>query len=547
MEPTLPDSSETGKRIMHLKHGFGRLAVLAVLVAGTAPAALMAATPADTLVVADAIDDIVSIDPHEAFEFSGTDLNNNVYDTLIELDPAKPGELVPGLAESWSVAEDGLTYTFKMKSGITFSSGNPLTAEDAAGSLRRVVKLNKTPAFIITQFGLTPENVDQMITVEGDTVTLKTDKAYAPSFVYNCLTAGVANIVDMKTVMANEAGGDMGNAWLKANSAGTGAYVLRSFKPNEGYVLEARTGHWRGDAAVKTVFMQHVPEGATQRLLLEKGDIDIAREMTPTDIEGVTGNADVKVQNDVGGQLYYLALNQKKEELANPKVQEAMRWAVDYAGMADTILKDQWVVHQAFLPEGFLGALTETPYALDIEKAKALMAESGVTLPLEVKLTVRNNPERLDIASSLQNTFGQIGINVALDVGDGAQVLEAFRGRLHEITIQTWGPDYPDPHTNASTFAMNPDNSDDADNAGYLAWRTAWDAGPLTAETEAAVVEKDTEKRRVMYEEIQRKHRDNSAFVMMFQQARQDAMRANVNGFHAGGATDSASYWMVTK
>ncbi len=79
-----------------------------------------------------------------------------------------------------------------------------------------------------------------MIMAEGDTVVFKTDKAYAPTFVYNCLTAGVANIVDMTTVMANEVNGDMGNEWLKANSAGTGAYILKSFKPNEGYVLEAR-------------------------------------------------------------------------------------------------------------------------------------------------------------------------------------------------------------------------------------------------------------------------------------------------------------------
>ncbi len=532
---------------MQVTQSFGRAAALAALMAGTAPMALMAETPADTLVVADAIDDIVSIDPHEAFEFSGVDMNNNVYDTLVELDPTKPGELVPGLAESWSVADDGVTYAFKMKPGITFSTGNPLTAEDAALSLRRVVKLNKTPAFILTQFGLTPENVDQMITFEGDTVTFKTDKAYAPSFVYNCLTAGVANIVDMKTVMANEVDGDMGNAWLKANSAGTGAYVLKSFKPNEGYVLERRDGHWRGDAVMKTIFMQHIPEGATQRLLLEKGDIDIAREMTPTDIEGIAGNADLKVEGDVGGQVYYLALNQKKAELANPKVQEAMRWSVDYAGMSDSILKGQWVVHQAFLPQGFLGALTETPYSLDVEKAKALMAESGVTLPLEVKLTVRNNQERLDIATSLQNTFAQAGINLVLDVGDGAQGLAVYRGRQHEMTLQTWGPDYPDPHTNASTFAMNPDNSDEAGNTGYLAWRTAWDPGALHAMTEAAVLEKDTDTRKAMYEEIQRKHRDDSAFVMMFQQARQDAMRANVNGFFAGGATDSVTYWTVTK
>lgn len=522
-------------------------ALLAALLMAASPAALMAETPADTLVIADAIDDIVSIDPHEAFEFSGVDLNNNVYDSLVELDPAKPGELVPGLAESWAVAEDGMTYTFKMKSGITFSSGNPVTAEDAAMSLRRVVKLNKTPAFILTQFGLTAENVDQMITFDGDTVTLKTDKVYAPSFVYNCLTAGVASIVDIKTVMANEVNGDMGNEWLKANSAGTGAYVLRSFKPNEGYVLERREGHWRGDAAIKNVFMQHIPEGATQRLLLEKGDIDIARELTPTDIDGLSGNADVKVQGDVGGQVYYLALNQKKAELANPKVQEAMRWAVDYKGMTDSILKGQWVVHQAFLPQGFLGALTETPYSLDIEKAKALMAESGVALPLEVKFTVRNNQERMDIAQSIQNTFAQAGINLVLDVGDGAQGLATYRGRQHEMTLQTWGPDYPDPHTNASTFAQNPDNSDEAGNTGYLAWRTAWDPGELHAMTDAAVAEMDTDKRKAMYEDIQRKHRDNSAFVMMFQQARQDAMRANVAGFYAGGATDSASYWTVTK
>lgn len=532
---------------MKMTQGGNHAMVLAAMMLATAPAALLAATPADTLVIADAIDDIVSIDPAEAFEFSGTDLNNNLYDTLVELDPTKPGELVPGLAESWAVADDGVTFTFKMKSGITFSSGNPLTAEVAALSLRRVVKLNKTPAFILTQFGLTPENADQMITFEGDTVTLKTDKPYAPTFVYNCLTAGVANIVDVPTVMANEVNGDMGNEWLKANSAGTGAYVLRSFRANEGYILEARAGHWRGDAVIKNVLMQHVPEGATQRLMLEKGDIDIGREMTPTDIGGVTGNPDITVQNDVGGQIYYLAMNQKVEALANPKVVEAMRWAVDYTGMTDTILKGQWGVHQAFLPKGFLGALDETPYTLDVEKAKALLAESGVTLPLEVSLTVRNNQERMDIAQSVQNTFGQVGINVTLDVGDGAQVLEKYRARQHEITVQTWGPDYPDPHTNASTFAMNPDNSDEAKATGFLAWRTAWDPAELGPMTEAAVAERDGDKRKAMYEEIQRKHRDTSAFVLMFQQMSQTALRANVTGFYTGGATDSASYWAVTK
>jgi peptide/nickel transport system substrate-binding protein len=103
-------------------------------------------TPPDTLVIADKIDDIVSLDPAESFEFSGNDLLNNVYDTLIELDPADLGPLVPGLAESWEVAGDGMTYTFRMREGAKFHTGNPVRAEDAAWSLQRAVILNKTPS-----------------------------------------------------------------------------------------------------------------------------------------------------------------------------------------------------------------------------------------------------------------------------------------------------------------------------------------------------------------------------------------------------------------
>ena len=338
---------------------------LAALLLGAAPLALFAETPADTLVIAEAIDDIVSLDPGEAYEFSGLDLINNTYDGLVEINPTTL-EIEPGLAESWSVGEDGLTYTFKIKAGITFSSGNTVTAEAAAWSLQRAVKINKTPAFILNQFGWTAENVDTMITGAGDTLTLKVDKAYAPTFLYNCLTAGVASILDAEVVKTHDVAGDMGGVWLNSNSAGSGAYTLKSFKPNEGYILEMRPGYWRGDAKIAKIFMMHVPEAATQRLQLEKGDIDLARTLTPVEIEGMAANADVKIQKDVGGQIYYLAFNQKVEQNNNPKFLDAMRWAIDYQGMADTIMKGTVIPHQSFLPQGYLGALSDLPYSLDI-------------------------------------------------------------------------------------------------------------------------------------------------------------------------------------
>jgi len=518
---------------------------LAALLMGAAPVALFAETPADTLVIAEAIDDIVSLDPGEAYEFSGLDLINNTYDGLVEINPTTL-EMEPGLAESWSVGEDGMTYTFKMKAGITFSSGNPVTADAAAWSLQRAVKINKTPAFILNQFGWSAENVDSMITASGDTLTLKVDKPYAPTFLYNCLTAGVASILDAEVVKTHDVDGDMGGVWLNSNSAGSGAYTLKSFKPNEGYILEMRPGYWRGDAKLAKIFMMHVPEAATERLQLEKGDIDIARTLTPVELEGMAANADVKIQKDVGGQVYYLSFNQKNENYKNAKFLDAMRWAVDYQGMADTIMKGTVIPHQSFLPKGYLGALDDLPYSLDIEKAKALLAESGIAAPT-VKLSVRNSADRMDVAQSIQNTFGQAGITVELDVGEGADQLKAYRARLHDATLQTWGPDYPDPNTNSSTFAENPDNSDEANNTGYLAWRNAYDPGAMTAESQAAVLERDPAKRVAMYAALQMKHRETSPFIVMFQQARNTGVRATVQNFYTGGAVDAAAYWLVTK
>ncbi len=125
-----------------------------------APAAF-AETPKDTLVEGFAIDDIITMDPGEAFELSTAEITTNSYSLLVRLDMDDTSKVKGDLAESWSVSDDGLTYTFKLKSGLKFASGNPVTAEDVAWSFERAVKLDKSPAFILTQFGLTGDNVTE--------------------------------------------------------------------------------------------------------------------------------------------------------------------------------------------------------------------------------------------------------------------------------------------------------------------------------------------------------------------------------------------------
>ncbi|WP_138469600.1 ABC transporter substrate-binding protein [Poseidonocella sp. HB161398] len=518
----------------------------AVLAAGL-PAA-MAETPPNMLVIANRIDDITSLDPAESFEFSGADVIRNMYLKLVNLDPMDMSAgYQPEIAESWDVSEDGRTVTFNIRSGLSFASGNPVTADDVVYSLRRAVLLNKTPSFILTQFGFTAENVEETITGADGTVSITTDKPYAISFVLNCLTATIGAIVDSKLVMEHEADGDMGNTWLKTNSAGGGAYTLAAWQPNENVTLNANPGFYKGEPAMKRVIVRHVQESASQRLMLERGDIDVARNLNPEDIAGISGEEGIRIDEELGGQLMYLSFNQDNPELAKPEVREAMKYLIDYAGMADSFLKGQWAVQQNFLPLTFLGAVDENPFSLDIEKAKALLAEAGVPEGFTIEAGVREAQERIEIAQSFQNALAQVGIKLDITVGTAAQILGRYRARDLDVYVGTWGPDYPDPHTNASTFAWNPDNSVEAGATGILAWRNAWDPGALTAQVDAAVIENDTEKRVEMYHEIQAEFRDTSPFAILFQQARQTAVRDNVENLNLGDAISSAAYWPVTK
>jgi len=526
---------------------FGAAAV--VLAATTAFTPAVAKTPADMLVIANRIDDITTLDPAQSFEFAGSDVSRNVYGKLVNFDPADLDKgYVPDLATSWAVSEDGKTITFTMRDGVKFVSGNPVTAKDAEFSLRRVVILNKTPSFILTQFGFTPKNVEQtIVATDNKTLKITTDKRFATSFVLNSLTATVGGIVDKKTVMGHDVNGDLGNEWLRTHTAGSGAYTLGSWKPNESITLISNPNFFRGAPAMKRVVVRHIQESATQRLLLERGDIDVARNLNPDDVAGLAGKEGIAIDSELRGRLMYISMNQKNPILAKPKVIKAMKYLIDYEGMQNSFLKGQYTVHQAFLPATFLGAIDDKPYSLNVAKAKALLAEAGYPNGFAVNMAVREAQERIEIATSLQNTFAQAGIKVNITVGTGKQILGKYRAREHDIYVGAWGPDYPDPNTNAGTFAINPDNSDKAGLTGLLACRNAWDIPDMSAATLAAVVENDRNTRKTMYEAIQRDHQKVAPFAIMFQKIEQTGRSKKVQHLNLGGAITAVSYWPVTK
>lgn len=506
-----------------------------------------AATPSNMVVMAWQIDELISLDPAEIYEFAPAELAANFYDRVVYYDIASPNDMKGGAAESWTISDDGKTFTFKIRDGVKFHSGNPLTAEDVAWSMQRVVKLDKGPAIILTQFGLSKDNVEQKVrAVDARTVTFETDKAYAPTFVLNCLGSWVSSVLDKKTVMANEKSSDLGNAWLKTHAAGSGPFTLNLLKANEMVMLEAFEGYWRGAPKIKRVALRHVPESAPQRLMLEKGDADVARDLGPDDLDVLAKNPDIKIRKIPQGMIYYLGLNQKNPNLAKPEVIEALKWLIDYKGIEKNILRETKIPHQTFLPSGFFGALDDTPYTLDVEKAKALLAKAGLPNGFKVTMDVRNTYPTADIAQIIQATWAKAGIQLEIIPGDNKQTLTKYRARQHDIYIGRWAPDYLDPHSNAQGFAWNPDNSDNSSEK-LLAWRNAWDIPQFTKMTEAALAEKDPAKRKAIYEDMQRQFLKTSPFVIMFQDVAVLAERKNLQGFEHGPNFDVIYYRNMTK
>ncbi|TCL91082.1 peptide/nickel transport system substrate-binding protein [Rhizobium sp. PP-WC-2G-219] len=530
-------------------------AAIALIMAAAAPA--YAATPADTLVQAWAIDDIISMDPGQAFEISTAEITANTYSLLVRLDLSDTSKVKGDLAESWTVSDDGLTFTFKLKPGMTFASGNPITAEDVAWSIERVIKMDKSPAFILTQFGLSGDNVTEKAkAVDATTFTLTVDKPYAPSFVLNCLTATVGSIVDKKLVMEhvapvektaeNKYDNDFGNAWLKTNFAGSGPFKLREWRANEVVVLERNDTYFGEKPKLARVIYRHLKESSGQRLALENGDIDIARNLEPNDLESTAGKDGIVQTSAPKGTVFYFSLNQKNPNLAKPEVIEAFKYLVDYDAIGSTLIKGVGEVHQTFLPKGVLGELDEKPFKFDVAKAKELLAKAGLPDGFTVTMDVRSNQPTTGIAESIQQTAAQAGIKIDIIPGDGKQTITKFRARTHDIYIGVWGQDYFDPNSNAETFTINYDNSDEGKNK-TLAWRNAWDVPDLTEQTKAALLEKDPTKRADIYKGLQKAVLDRGPFVVIYQQTEVAGVRKDVQNFKLGPSFDTTFLGGVTK
>lgn len=516
--------------------------IQALLLVLMSSATAYAATPANTLVIAQSIDDVISFDPAEGFELTTVQAFTNIYQRLVESNPQHPTQLDPILAKSWQAGPDQRSLLITLRPDAKFASGNPVRPEDVIFSLSRVVKLDKSPSFILTQLGWNEKNVDQYLQKTGDhEVKISWPVTASPDFVLRLLSAPVASIVDEKTVMTHQQNQDFGHDWLGSHSAGTGPYQIVKYQPHQALFLKENPTSPAGEPILHNILIKNVPDAATRRLLIEQGDVDIARNLGIDQISALENKPDVKPLAVPIGSIYYLMFNTKATaDTSNPALWQASRYLFDYKGIANNLLKGKFGIHQTFLPEGFLGVDNETPFTYDPAKARAILEKAGLK-NVSLKLSVSNVPPYIDIAQALQASFAKGGVKIELLPGLSSEISAQIKSHQYQTTLTSWGSDYFDPHTNASAFASS------TAGPNTLARRANWDIPELSKQTDSAIAESDPAKRAAIYQKLQKDLLNNSPYVIGLQGKNLLAIRASLKGYVQGINPDMVYYNRVSK
>ncbi|MEH6398030.1 MULTISPECIES: ABC transporter substrate-binding protein [Pantoea] len=482
---------------------------LITLLVLTGSASIQAKTPDDQLIVGMNMNNLLTLDPAAMTGNEVVGIVVNLYDGLVELNPQQLTEVRPALAERWSVSPDNRTLTFHLRDNVRFHSGNPLTSADAVWSMRRVLHLNLAQASVWKSYGFSRDNVDQMITAPDDhTLVITLPRPNDPQLViYSLAALGSMVVLDSKTVQQHEVDGDWGNRWLTTHEAGSGPFRLDVWQAKDVLRMSRATDYWRGEAKMSRVVFRHLQESQTLRLMMEKGDLDIASNMAIPDVRALRHDPDLTIDAVRKGTIYYLAMSMKDPHFDNIKVREAVRYLVDYQGINKSLMTGYGELHQRPIQAGMPATLPDPGYRLDVPRARALLAEAGYPDGFDTTLRVLADQPFLNIAIAVQSTLLQGGIRAKIITGTGNQIYGAMRDRQFSLLVGRGGSGVePHPHSSLRALVYNPNNADSARLTNFQGWRTGFYDAQLNSMIDQALVERDKTRQQQAYYAIQQRY-----------------------------------------
>ncbi len=417
--------------------------------AGTGTTARAAAPSGGTTLIMAPSFVIRSLDPGHTLEPDGEMVTHACYDALITFDGADLSTPKPHLATSWKVSGGGRLYTFTLRPNVRFASGNLLTSADVKWSFDRVMNLQSNPAFFLA-------NVEEVQAPDPQTVVLRL-RTPQPSII-PILSNGALGILDSKVAMAQ--GGDAGpdaktkdhaEAWLQSHSAGSGPFMIQSYTPTQELVLVRNPNHWRAPAQMERVILRHVPEASTQALQLERGDLDVAMSLGQENLGVLRRVPSVTIQTSLVATSFVMMVNMDPSlsgQLSNPKVLQAIRYALDYDGIL-AIAGPGAQRMAGVIPNDLPGALDpREAVKTDRAKAKAILKEAGLG-EVKGRLMFASDSTSYGIqysllAQKIQSDLAAVGITVDLDGLPGTIELGQYRAGKAPALFGGYAADYAD-------------------------------------------------------------------------------------------------------
>jgi peptide/nickel transport system substrate-binding protein len=517
-----------------------RLAVAVLMLGAVGCDSGVHRSPADVLGIAANLSSMITLDPAAIAESLTGGVMRNVCEPLLVLNEEDAREVMPGIAERWSVNDDFSIYTFHIRPNLTFPSGNPVTAHDVAWSMNRSLQLNLASSKNLKEWGFNKNNIGDMVHVIDDlTLEVKPPKKYSPSlFLYALADYRSAHALDRLEVLSHEVNGDLGNDWLTRNTACYGPFRVHTWRPQDVLILERNENWKRRENPIRRVVLRHIPEPGTQRLMLEKGDIDLASNLDPSDLNAIEKNPNTYLKRTPTFSTIYMAFNRDVPVFSDPRVITAMRYLIDYEAIARTVLNKAALVRESPVPRGMFGALPESfsPYSLNIDKARELLREAGVAEGYTFELLVPNSMPYPEIAQHFQENLQKVGVEVKIITLSSGYLFSQLRARKFQAYIGGYAFNYPDANNVMLRFGYNPKNSED--NSVSVAWRTDWDPGEwFNATVMKAQTEPDPAIREKLYHELQRYHVENSPIIFLFQRLGIRALSRNVLSIKANAIT----------
>lgn len=363
--------------------------------------------------------DVTSLDPHQGKETPAVQVNTQIFDTLVTVDP-ETNEVVPQIAESWEQTDDQ-TYVFKIREGIKFHDGSDLTAEDVKFSLDRA-RNSAAVSYIV--------NFIEEVTVDDDhTVTVKTTAPYAPTL--RNLAIPFAAIVPKAVVEADE------NAFIQ-NPVGSGPYKFVEWNHGDHVTLKAFGDYYAGKPETENLIMKVIPETSQRTIALETGEVDLAYDLAVNDIPKVNSDDKLTVYEIPSLTCWYVSMNMNKKPFDNPKVREAMSMAIDRQTIIDTINAGSGQTADAIIAPAVFGYYSTGVKEYNPTKAKELLAEAGYPNGFSTTLWVNDNQSRIEMCQAMQAMLLEVGVQCNLEVLEFGSFISRTTAGDHDLAYFGW-------------------------------------------------------------------------------------------------------------